>query len=162
MTSFADDEAQLRNWLIYYLVTNVGCSPDQIDPDLPLNELGVGSRDAVVLAGELSELLRRQVSPVEIWQTPTINSLADALVNPDAEALRPASGAVAALNEPIAVIGLGCRLPGDVNGPGRCGTSSSSAAARSRQCRKSGGRPSMTGHPRRLRHWPAPRGGARS
>ena len=118
MTSFADDEAQLRNWLIYYLVTNVGCSPDQIDPDLPLNELGVGSRDAVVLAGELSELLRRQVSPVEIWQTPTINSLADALVNPDAEALRPASGAVAALNEPIAVIGLGCRLPGDVNGPG--------------------------------------------
>ena len=57
MTSFADDEAQLRNWLIYYLVTNVGCSPDQIDPDLPLNELGVGSRDAVVLAGELSELL---------------------------------------------------------------------------------------------------------
>ncbi len=122
MTSFADDEAQLRNWLVYYLVTNVGCSPDQIDPDLPLNELGVGSRDAVVLAGELSELLRRQVSPVEIWQTPTINTLATALVNPDAEALRPASGSVAALNEPIAIIGLGCRLPGDsggdIQGPG--------------------------------------------
>ena len=58
MTSFGDQEAELRNWLVDYLVTNIGCSPDQIDPDAPLNELGVGSRDAVVLSGELSELLR--------------------------------------------------------------------------------------------------------
>lgn len=121
MTPFGDDEAELRNWLVYYLVTNVGCSPDQIDLDLPLNELGVGSRDAVVLAGELSELLRRPISPVELWQTPTINSLATALVNPEAESVRPVSGAAATLNEPIAIIGLGCRLPGDsgdIHGPG--------------------------------------------
>ena len=35
MTSFADDEAQLRNWLIYYLVTNVGCSPTRSTPTCP-------------------------------------------------------------------------------------------------------------------------------
>ena len=47
---------------------------------------------------------------------PTINSLATALVNPDAEALRPVSGAGRPLNRPIAVIGWSCRLPGDVGG----------------------------------------------
>ena len=69
----AFDEAALRHWLVDYLVTNIGCSPDEIDFDAPLNDLGVGSRDAVVLSGELSELLGRPVSPVEFWQHPTIN-----------------------------------------------------------------------------------------
>ena len=118
MTSFGDQEAELRNWLVDYLVTNIGCSPDQIDPDAPLNELGVGSRDAVVLSGELSELLRRPVSPVDFWQNPTLNSLAYALVHPDAELADAVPGATgSSLNEPIAVIGLGCRLPGDIHGP---------------------------------------------
>ena len=119
MTSFGDQEAELRNWLVDYLVTNIGCSPDQIDLDAPLNELGVGSRDAVVLSGELSELLRRPVSPVDFWQNPTLNALAHALVHPDAEPAGAVPGATAAasLNEPIAVIGLGCRLPGDIHGP---------------------------------------------
>ena len=119
MTSFGDQEAELRNWLVDYLVTNIGCSPVQIDLNAPLNELGVGSRDAVVLSGELSELLRRPVSPVDFWQNPTINALAHALVNPDAEPSGGAPGTTAgtSLNEPIAVIGLGCRLPGDIHGP---------------------------------------------
>ena len=72
----AFDEAALRRWLVDYLVTNVGCSPDEIDLDVPLNDLAVGSSDAVVLCGELSELLGRSVSPVEFWQQPTINALA--------------------------------------------------------------------------------------
>ena len=119
MTSWGDYEPELRNWLVDYLVTNIGCSPDQIDLDAPLNELGVGSRDAVVLSGELSELLRRPVSPVDFWQNPTINALAHALVHPGSE---PAVGALPGTaggspNEPIAVIGLGCRLPGDIHGP---------------------------------------------
>ena len=73
------DEAGMRNWLVDYLVTNIGCSPDEIDFDAPLNDLAVGSSDAVVLTGELSELLGRTVSPVEFWQYPTINALASAL-----------------------------------------------------------------------------------
>ena len=118
MTSFGDQEAELRNWLVDYLVTNIGCSPDRIDRDLPLNELGVGSRDAVVLSGELSELLRRPVSPVDFWQNPTLNSLAYALTHPDSEPAGATPGATGtSLNEPIAVIGLGCRLPGDIRGP---------------------------------------------
>ena len=58
MTAASPDfsEAALRQWLADYLVTNIGCSPDDIDFDASMNDLGVGSRDAVVLSGELSEL----------------------------------------------------------------------------------------------------------
>ena len=162
MTSFGDQEAELRNWLVDYLVTNIGCSPDQIHPDAPLNELGVGSRDAVVLSGELSELLRRPVSPVDFWQNPTLNGLAYALIHPDAEPAVAVAGATgASLNEPIAVIGLGCRLPGDIHGPdalwdflaaGRSAVTN--RARRAVACL----RRRLAGSGRR--HWRTPRGGA--
>ena len=36
----AFDEAALRHWLVDYLVTNIGCSPDEIDFDAPLERPG--------------------------------------------------------------------------------------------------------------------------
>ena len=118
MTQEGDAQAELRHWLVDYLVTNLACSPEEIDLDAPFNELGVGSRDAVVLSGELSEYLGQPVSPVDFWQNPTINALAAALLTGDVEMTGAVAGATAGtLNEPIAIIGLGCRLPGDIHGP---------------------------------------------
>ncbi|OBK32122.1 polyketide synthase [Mycobacterium sp. 1245111.1] len=117
MTSSYDEEA-LRHWLADYLVTNVGCSPYDIDFDAPMSDLGLGSRDAVVLSGELSELLGRKVSPVEFWQHPTIADLARFLTGSEALAAEAEVEAGRShLDEPIAVIGLGCRLPGGISGP---------------------------------------------
>jgi acyl carrier protein len=118
MTS-AFDEAAVRQWLVDYLVTNIGCSPDEIDLGVSMHDLGVGSREAVVLTGELSELVGRLVSPVEFWQYPTINALARFLSGSEPESgveamVRRDRGSV---DEPIAVIGLGCRFPGDIHGP---------------------------------------------
>ena len=44
MTAAFDEDA-IRNWLVDYLVTNIGCSPDEIDFDAPLSDLAVGSSD---------------------------------------------------------------------------------------------------------------------
>jgi phthiocerol/phenolphthiocerol synthesis type-I polyketide synthase A len=117
MTSF--DEEELQHWLVDYLVTNIGCSPNDVDVEASLKDLGVGSSDAVVLSGELSELLDRPVSPVEFWQHPTINALARFLTGsePDSDAETVSDHDQRSMDEPIAVIGLGCRFPGDIFGP---------------------------------------------
>src|SRR6185312_17009422 len=98
-------DAELRQWLADYLVTNIGCSPDDIDFDASMNDLGVGSRDAVVLSGELSELQGRPVSPVEFWQHPTINALVRFLTGSDDDGDTEAAPEVDrdSRNEPIAV-----------------------------------------------------------
>jgi phthiocerol/phenolphthiocerol synthesis type-I polyketide synthase A len=120
MTASIGDEADLRHWLVDYLVTNIGCTPGDVDPNLSLADLGVSSRDAVVLSGELTELLGKSVSPIDFWEHPTINALAAYLTAPepdpgsDARLKHPARSS---LEEPIAVIGMGCRFPGGITGP---------------------------------------------
>ncbi|MGH3967195.1 MAG: phosphopantetheine-binding protein, partial [Mycobacterium sp.] len=118
MTTSLDEDA-LRHWLVDYLVTNIGCRPDEIAFDASLKDLGVTSRDAIVLSGELSELLDRPVSPVEFWQHPTIDDLARFLTGsePDFNAETVWSQDQPLMDEPLAVIGVGCRFPGEVFGP---------------------------------------------
>ena len=113
------DEDGLRQWLVDYLVNTVGLSPDEIDCDAPLNDLAVGSADAVVLTGELAELLGRPVSPIEFWQYPTVNALSTFLTGGEVEPVQVVSADAGAVREreAIAVIGIGCRFPGGVNGP---------------------------------------------
>lgn len=119
MTATTPDASGLRNWLIDYLIDNVGCNSENIDLDLSLNDLGVGSRDAVVLSGELAELLGRSISPVEFWQHPTINALVEFLTTQEADCGGEvvSSSDRGSIDEPIAVIGLGCRFPGGISGP---------------------------------------------
>ena len=117
MTGPGFDEDGLRRWLADYLIANLGCDPDQIDRGASMHDLGVASRDAVVLTGELSEVLGRVVSPVEFWQYPTVGALARFLTGGEVEPVdigaRPGSYG----HEPIAIIGIGCRFPGGITDP---------------------------------------------
>ncbi|MFZ3344137.1 MAG: beta-ketoacyl synthase N-terminal-like domain-containing protein [Mycobacterium sp.] len=112
-------DTELRHWLVHYLITNIGCGRNDIDLDAPLSDLGVGSSDAVVLSGELAELLGRPVSPVEFWQHPTLNGLVEYLTTPESEVQADTADSAdrSWIDEPIAVIGMGCRFPSDVHGP---------------------------------------------
>ncbi|MGW0806541.1 beta-ketoacyl synthase N-terminal-like domain-containing protein [Nonomuraea sp. NPDC002799] len=119
-------ESELRG----FLLARIG---EQADPDRPLEEHGLSSREAAALAGELAELLGRDVSPTIVWEHPTINRLARALTTPDSPE-RPArtlpgadspdrpvraftasdrpARTLPAPGEPVAVVGIGCRFPG--------------------------------------------------
>ncbi|MFE0024994.1 beta-ketoacyl synthase N-terminal-like domain-containing protein [Amycolatopsis sp. NPDC059021] len=113
--------AQLRHWLAGRLAEICGLPVSEVDVDRPLREYGLTSRDAVTLTGELEDELDRELPTQLLWQHPTITALAAALV-PEAEGETSISSAAsanmdAAAAEPIAVIGVGCRLPGGVNGP---------------------------------------------
>jgi phthiocerol/phenolphthiocerol synthesis type-I polyketide synthase B len=109
-------EEGLRQWLVDYLVDTLACSRDQIDLGASMHDLGVGSRDAVVLTGRLSELLGRAVSPVEFWQYPTVTALARFLTGGEVEPVFADTGVRVHSREPIALIGIGCRFPGGVSG----------------------------------------------
>src|SRR6201996_713081 len=106
MTSPYDEDA-LRHWLADYLVTNVGCSLYDIDFDAPMSDLGLGSRDAVVLSGELTELLGRKESPVDFWHHQPISALACSLTGAESFGKEDVDEPDRSpLEEPIAVIGL--------------------------------------------------------
>ncbi|WP_410633170.1 beta-ketoacyl synthase N-terminal-like domain-containing protein [Amycolatopsis sp. cmx-4-83] len=98
--------AGIRAWLLARL--------GDVDADRPLQELGLSSRDATVLAADLGRFVGRPLAPTLVWQYPTIAALAAHLSTvetaPVPEPRREAG-------EPIAIVGLGCRLPGGLESP---------------------------------------------
>ena len=153
MTATISDEAQLRQWLVDYLVTNIGCNPDEVDLDQSLADLGVGSREAVVLSGELSELLGRPVSPVEFWQHPTINALVGFLTAPESESTPTCSrpGRSGLVDEPDRRHRTGVPFPRrHTVARMHCGSSYLRVARAIGEVRRIGGCRSMTAH----RRWP--------
>ncbi|MEV4052482.1 SDR family NAD(P)-dependent oxidoreductase [Amycolatopsis sp. NPDC049688] len=102
----APDAAAIRAWL----TARIG----EADPDRPLHEAGLSSRDATSLAADLGRFVGRTLAPTLVWQYPTITALADHLSEVDRDTVHvplPEDG------EPIAIVGLGCRLPGGIESP---------------------------------------------
>ncbi|WP_019631778.1 type I polyketide synthase [Actinomadura atramentaria] len=119
-------EDAIRRHLIEEIARRSRIEPDDVDPDRPLEEFGLASRDAVAMAGELEQLLGRSLNATLVWEYPTINLLSAALAGGADRAPAPAAGPGPAARpaddrEPIAVVGVGCRFPGggrDLVGPG--------------------------------------------
>src|SRR5258708_27657460 len=114
-------EDELRRLITQQLADMCGMRPDEVDPDRPLDEHGLSSRDTVALAGYLETLLDRSLPPTLVWEYPTVSHLASALAGPGQQP-RPAAHPRLVAHGPsaddaIAVIGLGCRFPGGAAGP---------------------------------------------
>ncbi|MEU5808656.1 SDR family NAD(P)-dependent oxidoreductase [Streptomyces sp. NPDC047718] len=119
--------AELRNALVQ-LVSNIsGIAPEQLDHGRPLAEYGLTSRDAVGLTGELEKMLDRPLAATLLWEHPTIEQLVATLTKADqADAAQPdrqpraadeTASTARSDDGAIAVVGIGCRLPGNVQGP---------------------------------------------
>ncbi|SDY81301.1 phthiocerol/phenolphthiocerol synthesis type-I polyketide synthase A/phthiocerol/phenolphthiocerol synthesis type-I polyketide synthase B [Amycolatopsis xylanica] len=105
---------ELARWLTEQLAELCDLDFAEIDPAKPFGEYGLSSRRAVELAGELEDMLDVALPTTLIWEHPTIERLAKALTG---ETEAPRDEPAASADEPIAVIGLGCRLPGGIHGP---------------------------------------------
>nr|APD71577.1 type I polyketide synthase 3 [Streptomyces sp.] len=114
------DERALRRLVAERVAAWNGTAAEDAPMDRPLADLGMSSRDAVLLAGELSRATGRELAATLLWEAPTGEALVAHLCDTRAGVTpsdRPATPPVAS-GEPVAVIGVGCRLPGGVHGPG--------------------------------------------
>ena len=114
------DSTAIRGWLATRLAALAGSDLSAIDPRREFASFGLGSLQAARLAGELEEWLGRSISPTLVYDYPTIDALArhlagEASVLPD-PVVTPAHKPEPSPNEPIAIIGIGCRFPG-ADGP---------------------------------------------
>jgi acyl transferase domain-containing protein/acyl-CoA synthetase (AMP-forming)/AMP-acid ligase II/acyl carrier protein len=116
-------EEQIRAWLIDRIATRLRVPAPDLDPREPLARYGLDSLTAVQIAGELERWLDKPLSPVLVYDHPTIDALARFLAgrggeapsepaNQSRQAPRPPGNAT----DPIAIIGIGCRFPG-ADGP---------------------------------------------
>ncbi|MFE3651816.1 AMP-binding protein, partial [Streptomyces sp. NPDC059152] len=102
----------VRLWLVEAIAAQANLAPERVEADRPLAEFGLGSRGLVELVGRLSEFLGRRFDPSLLFEHPTISAVVDA-VFPTARSAE-AVPSVAVVDDPVVVVGVGCRLPGGV------------------------------------------------
>jgi acyl transferase domain-containing protein/acyl-CoA synthetase (AMP-forming)/AMP-acid ligase II/acyl carrier protein len=117
---------EIAAWVVSQLAQQLGLSPAKIDTSLPFAYYGLDSVHAIRLTAALEGWLGRELSPTLAYEYPTINELAEHLAKgvpaegPDAgertAVAAETAGAATSPDEPIAIIGIGCRFPG-ADGP---------------------------------------------
>ncbi|MFC9652986.1 SDR family NAD(P)-dependent oxidoreductase [Streptomyces sp. NPDC056937] len=97
----------------------LGTGPESVPATVALRDLGVDSPGTTRLAAALAQRLGRPVPAWRLWQHPTIAELAAHLTGEHPAGPDAASGGrrAAGGDEPVAVVGLGCRLPGGIATP---------------------------------------------
>ncbi|MFK0106991.1 beta-ketoacyl synthase N-terminal-like domain-containing protein [Streptomyces sp. NPDC091217] len=112
----AVDANALRRLIAERVAVWNGTAVEDVPMDRPLADLGMSSRDAVAMAGELSRATGRELPVTLLWEAATGDALVAHLCKEgDAEVAPPVTPRLS--DEPVAVIGVGCRLPGGVHGP---------------------------------------------
>ncbi|MEU6378905.1 beta-ketoacyl synthase N-terminal-like domain-containing protein [Streptomyces sp. NPDC046909] len=116
-------EGELRRLIAERVAGWSGIAVGEVPMDLPLADLGMSSRDAVALAGELARATGLDLPATLLWEAATGDALvarvcgAAADAAPEADAAPAPTAPVPESADPIAVVGVGCRLPGGVHGP---------------------------------------------
>ncbi|WP_329331707.1 type I polyketide synthase [Streptomyces sp. NBC_00663] len=113
----AFDAAAVRQLIAERVASWLGTAVADVPMDRQLAELGMSSRDAIALTAELSRVTGCELPPTLLWEAPTVQALVARLCG-TAPGPAPLVMAPGAPGEPVAVVGVGCRLPGGVHGPG--------------------------------------------
>lgn len=127
MTDGSVTADKLQKWFREYLSTHIECHPNEVSLDVPIRDLGLKSIDVLAIPGDLGDRFGFCIPDLAVWNNPSANDLIDSLLNQrSADSLRESHGHAdrntqgrGSINEPVAVIGVGCRFPGDIDGPER-------------------------------------------
>ena len=109
-------EAEVRGFLQSKIAEILGVGVETLGEDALFRDLGIDSHRAARLVGELSRYLGREVSITLPWTCPTIRQMAKHLATGRATEGRSLL-ARRHDEDPIAIIGMGCRLPGNIASP---------------------------------------------
>jgi phthiocerol/phenolphthiocerol synthesis type-I polyketide synthase C len=111
---------QIAAWFVARLAEELDLSPAEIDTSVPFAQYGLDSVHAVRLTAAAEAWLGRELSPTLAYEYPTIELLAGHLAASADESAAPQERGdgprTACADEPIAIIGIGCRFPG-ADGP---------------------------------------------
>lgn len=107
-----ESKQAIQSWLVTRIAEEFGLDPDAIDPNAAFDELGIASRDAVTLSGDLEDHLGRKLSPTLLWEYPSIAQLAEHLAGEQSEATPTPLSIADNSREPVAIVGIGLRVPG--------------------------------------------------
>ncbi len=91
-----------------------------VEPHRAFRELGFDSVTAVSLRNRLRTAVGRRLSPTLVFDYPTAAALAEHLLAETLGRQETAAAVVTAtalIDEPIAIVGMSCRFPGDVESP---------------------------------------------
>lgn len=127
MTDGSVTANKLQKWFREYVSTHIECHPNEVSLDVPIRDLGLKSIDVLAIPGDLGDRFGFCIPDLAVWDNPSANDLIDSLLNQrSADSLRESHGHAdrntqgrGSINEPVAVIGVGCRFPGDIDGPER-------------------------------------------
>ncbi|MFK7921050.1 MAG: beta-ketoacyl synthase N-terminal-like domain-containing protein, partial [Bacteroidia bacterium] len=105
---------EIQDWLIAQIAELLNQEPDTIDIRESFTNYGLSSRDVVILSGDLEEFLGRRLSPTLAYEYPSILTLSQYLTDREEKNEAVSGEQISNLNanEPIAIIGMGCRFPG--------------------------------------------------
>ncbi len=107
----AHDAGKTSAWLRELLADRLGIAADAIAPDARLHRYGLTSLTAASIVAAIAERTGRTLAPTLIWDYPTLDRLAGFL-DGRADAEAHAAMAPLAADDPIAIVGMACRLPG--------------------------------------------------
>ncbi|MGX1135460.1 acyl transferase domain-containing protein/acyl carrier protein [Streptomyces glaucescens] len=118
----AEQERRLLELVCTHVAAVLGhASADAVEPDQAFRDAGFDSLTAVELRNRLTNASGLRLPATLVFDYPTPRALArllrDELVGTEPEITHTTGGTAAAVDEPIAIIGMACRYPGGVTSP---------------------------------------------
>ncbi|MGF1481581.1 MAG: acyl carrier protein [Cyanophyceae cyanobacterium] len=66
---------ELQTWLVSYVADLINIEPEDVNVTIPFERYGISSEDAIILSGDLQELLGYDLDPTLLYDYPTVEAL---------------------------------------------------------------------------------------